>query len=101
MDRKRVYEEVIEILAHKLHQLPPPPLAGQPDDEPFDYENCKLVPDITSNHLDIAEVSMDLEDAFGVAFEEGKMPGSEDLPTIGSVVNYLHEKTNRPRAPVA
>ena len=95
MDRKRVFEEVIEILSNKLHQLPPLPTDPN-EDADFDYENQALVPDITSNHLDIAEVSMDLEDAFGVNFEES-LPGSEGLETIGKVVDHIHSKISSAR----
>ena len=101
MERKRIFDEVIEILANKLHQLPPPSPEPLDDEEPFDYENCKLVPEITSNHLDIAEVAMDLEDAFGVAFEEGCQPGSEEMATIGQIVDYIQSRVNRARQPVA
>ncbi len=96
MDRKRVFEEVIEILSNKLHQLPPLPTEPS-DDDAYDYENQVLIPDITSNHLDIAEVSMDLEDAFGVNFEES-LPGSEGLETIGKVVDHIHSKISAVRA---
>lgn len=96
MDRKRIHDEVIEILANKLHQLPPPPLSPEEDDG-FDYANQRLIPDITSNHLDIAEVSMDLEDAFGINFDEA-LPGSEGLETIGLLVDHIHLKINAPRA---
>jgi acyl carrier protein len=99
MDRTRIASEVIEILANKLHQLPPPPPPHEDlgDDEPFDYENQKLVPDITSNHLDIAEVSMDLEDAFGVNFDDS-LPGGENLETIGKVIDYISGKVHTARA---
>jgi acyl carrier protein len=99
MDRTRIFDEVVEILANKLHQLPQPSPAMD-DEEPFDYERCKLVGDITSNHLDIAEVTMDLEDAFGVAFEDGKLPGGEGLETIGLVVDYIERRVNRSRSAI-
>ncbi len=95
MDRKRVFEEVVEILSNKLHQLPPLPTEPADGDD-FDYENQQLIPDITSNHLDIAEVSMDLEDAFGVNFEEA-LPGSEGLETIGKVVDHIHARISAAR----
>ncbi len=95
MDRKRIYEEVVEILANKLHQLPQPPTSPEDTDD-FDYESQRLIPDITSNHLDIAEVSMDLEDAFGVNFDEA-LPGSEGLETIGLLVDHIHRKINAAR----
>ena len=86
MDRKRIREEVVEILCAKLHNLPQP---SHEDD--FDSETQALVPDITKDPLDIAEVSMDLEDAFGVNFED-TMPGDGGMETIGKVVDYLDER---------
>ena len=88
MDRKRISDEVIEILCHKLLALP---LLG--DDPEFDYSKQNLVPDITDNELDIAEVAMDLEDAFDVQFLDS-LPGSEALPTIGDVIDFIDEKVN-------
>lgn len=83
MDRKRIHDEVVEILAAKLHNLP----ALHPDEE-FDYENQKLVPEITKEPLDIAEVGMDLEDAFGINFEEA-MPGDPGMETIGKLIDFV------------
>jgi acyl carrier protein len=93
MDRKRIAEEVVEILAHKLHNLPPP--QDVPDFN--EYEHQRLVPDITKDPLDIAEVAMDLEDAFGVNFED-TLPGEAGLETIGQVIEYLYQRVNRTRA---
>lgn len=86
MDRKRIADEVIELLCNKLPSLPLP--ADNPD---FDYLSIQLVPDITSNDLDIAEISMDIEDAFEISFGEF-LPGSEGLPSIGSIVDYIEER---------
>lgn len=86
MDRKRIRDEAIEILANKLHKLPPPG-----DDPEFDYEGQKLRPEITDNHLDIAEVAMDLEDAFGFNFED-KLPGDEGLESIGQVIDLIESR---------
>ena len=91
IDKKRIRDEVIEILCNKLHNLPHPG-----DDDEFDYEHQALVPDITKDPLDIAEVSMDLEDAFGVIFDEA-LPGEAGLETIGKVVEYLNARINTPR----
>ena len=88
MDRKRIHDEVVEILAAKLHNLP-----GLHPDEEFDYENQKLVPDITKEPLDIAEVGMDLEDAFGINFED-LMPGDAGMETIGKVIDFIAGKVN-------
>lgn len=93
MDRKRIADEVVEILSHKLHNLPHPK-----DVVDFsEYEHQKLVPDITKDPLDIAEVAMDLEDAFGVNFDKD-LPGDPGMDTIGSVIDYLHQRVNRTRA---
>ncbi len=84
MNRKRIAEEVIEIMCEKLHRLP---LPGEMPE--FDYESQKIIPNVTSNDLDIAEVSMDLEDAFGINFHE-HLPGDSEMETIGAVINYIH-----------
>jgi acyl carrier protein len=91
MDKKRIRDEVIEIMCNKLHNLPHPG-----DDDEFDYDKQALVPDITKDPLDIAEVAMDLEDAFGVNFEEA-LPGEVGLETIGRVVDYLERRINDDR----
>lgn len=96
MDRKRIADEVVEILAHKLHNLPP----LQDVTDFSEYEHQRLVPDITKDPLDIAEVAMDLEDAFGVNFEE-TLPGETNLETIGQVIDYLHQRVNRTRPKAA
>ncbi len=83
MDRKRIHDEVVEILSAKLHNLP-----GLHPDEDFDYENQKLVPEISKEPLDIAEVGMDLEDAFGINFEE-TMPGDVGMETVGKVIDFI------------
>ncbi len=89
MDRKRIREEVIEILAHKLVKLPPLPFDG--GEEEIDYEAQRLNPDITDNHLDLVEVAMDLEDAFGINFED-RLPGDESLETIGAIIDFIEQR---------
>ena len=88
MDSKRIRDEVIEILANKLHRLP---TLVDGDSDGFDFAAQKLVPDITDNHLDIAEVAMDLEDAFGVNFED-VLPGGQGMETIGQVIEFVAGK---------
>lgn len=88
MDRKRIRDEVIEILAHKLHKLPP---LVDGDQDGFNFEAQKLIPEITDNHLDIAEVAMDIEDAFGVNFED-VLPGGEGLESIGQVIEFISNR---------
>jgi acyl carrier protein len=95
MDRKRIRDEVIEILAHKLHKLPPP---AEGEQDGFDFDAQRLMPDITDNHLDIAEVAMDLEDAFGVNFDE-VLPGGEGMETIGKVIDYIETRLHAQHAP--
>ncbi|MEK7414243.1 MAG: hypothetical protein AAB263_13090 [Planctomycetota bacterium] len=88
MDKKRIRDEVIEILAHKLHRLPP---LVDGDKEGFDFESQRLVPDITDNHLDVAEVAMDIEDAFGINFED-VLPGGAGMETIGQVIEFVGQR---------
>ena len=88
MDRKRIHDEIVEILAAKLHNLP-----GLDPDSDFDYENQKLIPDITKEPLDIAEVGMDLEDAFGLNFDE-TMPGDVGMETIGKLIDFVAGKVS-------
>ena len=88
MDSKRIRDEVIEILANKLHRLP---TLHDGEAEGFDFGAQRLIPDITDNHLDIAEVAMDLEDAFGVNFEE-VLPGGQGMETIGQVIAFIDGK---------
>ena len=88
MGSKRIRDEVIEILANKLHRLP---TLVDGDTDGFDFAAQKLIPDITDNHLDIAEVAMDLEDAFGVNFEE-VLPGGQGMETIGQVIEFIAGK---------
>ncbi|MHC5067930.1 MAG: hypothetical protein ACYTF0_05020 [Planctomycetota bacterium] len=88
MDRKRVAEEVIEILCNKLPQLPLPS-----EDPDYDYDAQRLVPDITENELDIAEITMDLEDAFDIAFTDVQ-PGDADLKTIANVIDCIQAMVN-------
>jgi len=86
MDRQRISEEVIEILCNKLPQLPLPN-----EDPKFDYAGQRLVPEITDNDLDIAEVIMDLEDAFDIVFD-APSPGSEGMETIGDIISFIEQR---------
>ena len=90
MDRKRIRDEVIEVLANKLHKLPAP---ADGEEDGFDYEGQVLMPAITDNRLDIAEVAMDLEDAFGINFED-VLPGGEGMESIGKVIIYIESRMN-------
>jgi hypothetical protein len=85
LNRTRIRDELIELLCEKLLNLPTPH-----DVEPdHDYESTRLMPDITDNELDLAEVAMDIEDAFGIAFEDNHLPGGRDLETIGKIIDYI------------
>jgi hypothetical protein len=88
MDAKRIRDEVIEILANKLHRLP---TLVDGEAEGFDFAAARLMPDITENQLDIAEVAMDLEDAFGVNFEDA-LPGTPGMETIGQVIAHIEQR---------
>ncbi len=105
MDRARIRAEVIEILAHKLYSLPPIPANG--DEGGHDYDGTRIRTTktdagevehqgLTDNPLDLHEVGMDLEDAFGVSFDD-KLPGDEGLETIKDVVEHVHARVNRAR----
>ena len=96
MDRKRIADEVVEIMSNKLHNLPHP----QDVSDFSEYEHQRLVPDITKDPLDIAEVAMDLEDAFGVNFEEA-LPGEAGMETVGQVIDDLSQRINRARPAAA
>ncbi|MBA2482783.1 MAG: hypothetical protein H0V44_19130 [Planctomycetes bacterium] len=94
MERKRIREEVIEIMAYKLHKLPSPPPSWEDDEDEFDYDGQVLRPEITDNHLDIAEVAMDLEDAFGINFED-VLPGDAGMESIGKVVDFIEVQISK------
>ena len=94
MDRARVVEEVVEILANKLHQLPPP-ANKRSEAEEFDYESQSFA-ELTANPLDVAEVMMDLEDAFGITFEDTVL-GGKGTETVGQAIDLIHTKVNRQR----
>lgn len=83
MDRKRIADETIEILCNKLHALPLPA-----EDPEFEFDTMHFIPDITQDPLDIAEVTMDLEDAFGFNFNEHEL-GKEGLETIGQLIDFI------------
>ena len=89
MDRNRVAEEIIAIMCRKLLRLP------RPTEEPhFDYEGQIISPNVTRNHLDIAEVVMEIEDNFGIVFD-GPEPGDDSMKTIGHVIDFVHDEMVR------
>jgi acyl carrier protein len=68
--------KVIDIIADRLSR-----------DKATITEASNVVADLGADSLDIAEIMMDLEDAFGVKLEE-----DQDLKTIGDIVKYIEGK---------
>ncbi len=89
MELARIREEVFEIFTEKLTRLPPLNVG-----DAFDFGGQVIAPDITDDPLDIAELTMALEDAFGVLFDD-KVPGDSGLETIGDVVVFIHDILNQ------
>ena len=71
-----IRNKVIEIIADRLSR-----------DKATITEASNVVADLGADSLDIAEIMMDLEDAFGVKLEE-----DQDLNTIGDIVKYIEGK---------
>jgi acyl carrier protein len=71
-----IRNKVIDIIADRLSR-----------DKATITEASNIVADLGADSLDIAEIMMDLEDAFGVKLEE-----DQDLKTIGDVIKYLEGK---------
>ncbi len=71
-----IRNKVIDIIADRLSR-----------DKAAITEASNIVADLGADSLDIAEIMMDLEDAFGVKLEE-----DQDLKTIGDVIKYLEGK---------
>ncbi len=105
MDRPRIRAEVIEILANKPFFMAKLPMIGADGDEGgFDYDGARIktilkddgtveADGLTANPLDLYETSMELEDAFGVSFDDRTL-GDEGLETIGDVVAVIARKIN-------
>jgi acyl carrier protein len=71
-----IRNKVIDIIADRLSR-----------DKATITEASNIVVDLGADSLDIAEIMMDLEDAFGVKLEE-----DQDLKTIGDVIKYIEGK---------
>lgn len=71
-----IRNKVIDIIADRLSR-----------DKATITEASNIVADLGADSLDIAEIMMDLEDAFGVKLEE-----DQDLKTIGDIVKYIEGK---------
>ncbi|GDY13047.1 acyl carrier protein [Planctomycetota bacterium] len=68
--------KVIDIIADRLSR-----------DKATITDQSNVVADLNADSLDIAEIMMDLEDAFGVKLEE-----DQDLKTIGDIVGYIEKR---------
>lgn len=68
--------KVIDIIADRLSR-----------DKATITETSNVVADLGADSLDIAEIMMDLEDAFGVKLEE-----DQELKTIGDIIKYIDAK---------
>ena len=88
MEIPRIRDEVLEIVSEKLPRIPPLHVG-----EAFDFDNQIIAPDVTDDPLDIAELTMALEDAFGVIFDD-KVPGDSGMERVIDVVHAIHEKIN-------
>lgn len=86
MKLERILEEVVEVFCKKLSRLPPMNVG-----DAFDFHNQVIAPDITNDPLDIAELTMALEDAFGILFQD-KSPGDSGLETIKDVAQFVFEE---------
>lgn len=70
--------KVIEIIAERLSK-----------DADGINENSNVVADLGADSLDIAEIMMDLEDAFGIKLEDENAEGPK---TVGDIVTYIESK---------
>lgn len=71
-----IKNKVIDIIADRLSK-----------DKATITEASNVIADLGADSLDIAEIMMDLEDAFGVKLEE-----DQELKTIGDIVKYIESK---------
>jgi acyl carrier protein len=72
-----IRNKVIEIISERL---------SKESDTITDESN--VIADLGADSLDIAEIMMDLEDAFGIKLEEE----NDGLKTIGDIVSYIEGK---------
>ena len=73
-----IQNKVIEIIAERL---------GKEADGITPESN--VVADLGADSLDIAEIMMDLEDAFGIKLEDENAEGPK---TVGDIINYIQGK---------
>ncbi len=74
-----IKNKVIDIIADRLSQ-----------DKATITEASNIVADLGADSLDIAEIMMDLEDAFGVKLED-----DQEVKTIGDVIKVIEAKTKK------
>lgn len=71
-----IKNKVIDIIADRLSR-----------DKATITEASNVVADLGADSLDIAEIMMDLEDAFGVKLDE-----EQDVKTIGDIIKFIEKK---------
>lgn len=71
-----IKNKVIDIIADRLSR-----------DKTTITEASNIVADLGADSLDIAEIMMDLEDAFGVKLED-----DQEVKTIGDVIGHIVKK---------
>jgi acyl carrier protein len=71
-----IKNKVIDIIADRLSR-----------DKATITETSNVVADLGADSLDIAEIMMDLEDAFGV-----KLDDEQDVKTIGDIIKFIEKK---------
>jgi len=69
--------KVIDIIAERLSQ-----------DKDAITDESNVIADLGADSLDIAEIMMDMEDAFGIKLEED----NDTLKTIGDIVTFIEGK---------
>ncbi|MHC5067928.1 MAG: acyl carrier protein [Planctomycetota bacterium] len=72
--------KVIEIIAERLSK-----------DAADITESSNIVADLGADSLDIAEIMMDLEDAFGIKLEDDQAEGPK---TVGDIVSFIAGKVS-------
>lgn len=73
-----IQNKIIDIIAERLDK-----------DKASITTESNVIADLGADSLDIAEIMMDLEDAFGVKLEEDNAEGPQ---TVGDIVNFIEKK---------
>lgn len=71
--------KVIDIISERLSK-----------DKATITDASNVIADLGADSLDIAEIMMDLEDAFGIKLEEE----NDGMKTIGDIVKFIEGKVN-------